>query len=73
MFKINKKKIVELNSTHKLAIILDGEIVEIITCNEALCAIMTSGPVIIGYPADAPGADKIKIGWKYENDTFIQP
>lgn len=58
------------NALYKVALIIDEKVIDIITCNERLCAILTSNPTIIGYPSDADGVENIKPGWKYSNGVF---
>ena len=57
-----------LDMTEKIALIIDGEVVDIISCQPRLAAILLSEPLII----DASNKDIMR-GFKYEDGKFINP
>lgn len=52
-----------------LAVILDGEVQEILRAENRLAALFLSGPEFAEFD---PNEIQVDIGWKYENETFQQ-
>jgi hypothetical protein len=61
------------NTSYKVAIILDGKVVDVITCNARMCAILTSNPTLIGFSSKIEDANNIKPGWTFKDGIFRQP
>lgn len=63
----------------KFAFVIDGEFTGSFEVNEFhpnyehLCAVMRSGPTIIEIPETDPNFANIKMGWIYDNGTWIEP
>jgi hypothetical protein len=54
----------------KLAIVLDGEVQEVIRAQDRMTALLLSDPDFIELSVDF---DNVTIGWKYEDGKFIAP
>lgn len=66
------KKIPQLNSDiiiHKIALISNGKVADIISCPENLANILTGNPKMLKVPYDLD----VKPGWFFINDTFEKP
>lgn len=54
-----------------IAIILDGEVQEVIRAQDRMAALFLSEPSFVEIPEDLPMIPTI--GWSYSNGTFIPP
>ena len=54
-----------------IAIVLDGEVQEVIRAQDRMAALFLSNPEFVEIPEDLK--PKPTIGWKYENYEFIDP
>jgi len=70
--KISDKAKEELNMltiTERVAFVIDGEVVDVISCQPKLAAILLSEPLII----DVNNKKEITTGYKYQDGEFIAP
>jgi len=49
-----EREIIPVNATHKLAFIIDNEVVQVFECDERLAAILLSEPVVVDITAANP-------------------
>jgi len=57
--------------TATIAIILDGEVQEVIRAQDRMAALLLSEPTFVEVSSDLAVAPTI--GWKYENEEFVKP
>ena len=54
--------------THHIAFVIDGEVVELMHCQEKLAAILLSNPTIVR----VLDLTKVKVGYKYKDNKFLK-
>lgn len=54
-----------------IAVVLDGEVQEVLRAQDRLAALLLSEPKFI--EVDEALEEKPTIGWKYVNDVFVKP
>lgn len=68
--KVKKGKAPDISTiTENIAFVIDGNVVEIIHCQDKLASILLSSPEIVRVP---PG-QVISLNWKYEDGKFMDP
>lgn len=65
----NRKELNMLTITERVAFVIDGEVVDVISCQPKLAAILLSEPLII----DVNNKKEVAPGYKYEDGEFLAP
>jgi hypothetical protein len=68
--KVSKGKAPDISSiTQNIAFVIDGQVVDIIHCQDKMAAILLSNPEIVLIPE----GKFAKPGWAYQDGKFIDP
>lgn len=68
--KVSKGKAPDISSiTQNIAFVIDGQVVDIIHCQDKMAAILLSNPEIVLIPE----GKFAKPGWAYQDGEFIDP
>jgi len=58
--------------THRVALVIDGEVVDMVVAEPRHAAILTSNPTIVDVTS-LPEDKRPYVGWKYDGKTFTAP